>query len=123
MRRELHVRFCESGGVRSPSATRLTFSTIRRNFPPAVAYRDDAGKWTIGEAVMGAVREGGFGINPAKTRFLPSGYRFGKTARLNRRRHSGRLREEILNNHAAHSMVCVHYRIFNFRGRPYSDQS
>ena len=26
MRRELHVRFCEGGGVRFPSATRLIYS-------------------------------------------------------------------------------------------------
>ena len=30
MRRELHVRFCEGGGVRFPSATRLIYSLALR---------------------------------------------------------------------------------------------
>lgn len=53
----------------------ITLSTTHHGFPPAIAYRDSAGKWTISHAVISVVKEEGFEINRAKTRFLPAGYR------------------------------------------------
>jgi len=39
MRRELHVRFCEGGGVRFPSATRLVICCRARADEALVAMR------------------------------------------------------------------------------------
>ena len=60
MRRELHVRFCEGGGVQFPSATRLVMGFERQ---------DDA------QRVMAVLpkRMGRFGLtlHPDQTRLLP----------------------------------------------------
>lgn len=62
MRRELHVRFCEGGGVRFPSATRLVIGFERE---------DDA------KRVMGVLGQRfarfGLKLHPDKTRLLPFG--------------------------------------------------
>ena len=62
MRRELHVRFCEGGGVRFPSATR-----------PVVGfqYRDDAE--TFQRALATRLAQFGLELNAAKTRLLEFG--------------------------------------------------
>ena len=62
MRRESHVRFCEGGGVRFPSATRLVIGFERQ---------DDAERVMV---VLGK-RMGRYGLtlHPDKTRLLPFG--------------------------------------------------
>ena len=65
MKREFHVRFCEGGGVRLPSATRLVVGFEHR---------------TEAEALLAALRERfarfGLELHPEKTRLI----RFGRSA-------------------------------------------
>jgi len=62
MRRELHVRFCEGGGVQLPSATRLVVG---------FQHRDDA------ERFLADLRERfarfGLALHPDKTRLIEFG--------------------------------------------------
>ncbi len=60
MRRELHVRFCEGGGVQLPSATRLV---------GAFGRADEADRF-LGELGQ-RVAKFGLRLSPAKTRRLP----------------------------------------------------
>jgi RNA-directed DNA polymerase len=56
MRREFHVRFCEGGGVRAPSATRLVI--LCRTREEADAALAEVRAW---------VGENGLALHPAKT--------------------------------------------------------
>jgi hypothetical protein len=62
MRRELHVRFCEGGGVRLPSATRLVVG---------FQYRDEAEAFQ--RALATRLAQFGLALNAAKTRLLEFG--------------------------------------------------
>ncbi len=62
MRREFHVRFCEGGGVRFPSATRLVIGFRRK---------DDAEQ--VLEWLTARLAEYGLTLHPQKTRILPFG--------------------------------------------------
>jgi RNA-directed DNA polymerase len=48
----------------------ITFSTNQKQFPPALAFRDEAAssEWTLGQELIAKVSNTGFSINPAKTR-------------------------------------------------------
>lgn len=65
MRREFHVRFCEGGGVRFPSATRLVLG---------FQYESDARKFRT--ELDGRLSTFGLELHPDKTRLL----RFGRFA-------------------------------------------
>src|SRR4051812_27145107 len=60
MRRESHVRFCEGGGVRFPSATRLVIGFGRE---------DDARR--VMEVLPKRFGKYGLTLHPAKTRLIP----------------------------------------------------
>ena len=65
MRRELHVRFCEGGGVQFPSATRLML---------CFQYREDAER--VLEVLSKRFAKYGLTLHPEKTRLLA----FGRSA-------------------------------------------
>jgi len=69
MRRELHVRFCEGGGVRFPSATRLVVGFQHRN--DAVRYQ---------RYLTERLKENSLELHPEKTRLIE----FGRFAADNR---------------------------------------
>jgi RNA-directed DNA polymerase len=48
----------------------LTFSTNRKEFPPALAHREDkpGSEWLLGATLISAIERCGFAVNPAKTR-------------------------------------------------------
>jgi len=71
MRRELYVRFCESGGVRFPSATRLIVG---------FQYRTDADRFL--ENLRERLAKFGLELHPDKTRRIE----FGRFAEENRKR-------------------------------------
>jgi len=71
MRRELHVRFCEGGGVRFPSATRLVME---------FEHRQDAERCLA--AWQTRLEPFGLALHPDKTRLLE----FGRFAAMNRQR-------------------------------------
>ena len=73
MRREFHVRFCEGGGVRAPSATRLLLTFERRV---------DADR--MATALAERLAKFGLRLHEAKTRLIE----FGRFAATNRRRRS-----------------------------------
>src|SRR5215472_5895411 len=78
MRRELHVRFCESGGVRFPSATRLIVTSKSKE----LLERD------VKPLVKQFLRERGLELSPTKTviTHLEMGFDFlGQTIRKYRR--------------------------------------
>jgi len=60
MRRESHVRFCEGGGVRLPSATRLVF---------VFAQKEDAER--VFEVLPKRFAKYGLTLHPDKTRLIP----------------------------------------------------
>ncbi len=70
MRRELHVRFCEGGGVRFPSATRLIVG---------FEHREGAARF-LGE-LRDRFARFGLTLHPDKTRLIE----FGRHANRNRR--------------------------------------
>jgi RNA-directed DNA polymerase len=66
----------ECGSRYTRYADDLSISTHFSRFHPAIAQKDpDTKKWELGEHVTDIVASNYFKINPAKTRFLPSGYR------------------------------------------------
>src|SRR2546425_817627 len=73
MRRELHVRFCEGGGVRFPSATRLVICSRARADEALVAMRSMMSrlKLTVNESKTRVCR-----LPEEKFDFL--GYTFGR---------------------------------------------
>ena len=73
MRREFHVRFCEGGGVRAPSATRLLLTFERRV---------DADR--MATALAERLAKFGLRLHEDKTRLIE----FGRFAATNRRRRS-----------------------------------
>ena len=78
MRREFHVRFCEGGGVRFPSATRLV-----------ILCRSEAEAQQALERVWAWTAEAGLTLHPEKTRIVDAnqegfeflGYRFERGQR------------------------------------------
>ena len=71
MRREFHVRFCEGGGVRAPSATRLVVG---------FEYEGDARRFL--DAMRERLGEFALTLHPDKTRLIE----FGRFAAVNRKR-------------------------------------
>ena len=59
MRRELHVRFCEGGGVRLPSATR-----------PIVHCRSEGQARALRDAIRARFEQCGLELHPVKTRIV-----------------------------------------------------
>jgi RNA-directed DNA polymerase len=71
MRREPHVRFCEGGGVRSPSATRLV-----------VGFQHEIDARRFWDAMRERLQEFALSLHPEKTRLIE----FGRHAAANRKR-------------------------------------
>src|SRR2546425_5274069 len=71
MRRELHVRFCEGGGVRFPSATRLV-----------VGFQTKADAVRFWAELIERMRKFSLELHPEKTRLLE----FGPFAAENRKK-------------------------------------
>ena len=73
MRREFHVRFCEGGRVRFPSATRLI-----------IGFELDKDARCFQEAMCDRLREFSLSLHPEKTRLIEFG-RFAVERRAHRR--------------------------------------
>ena len=73
MRREFHVRFCEGGRVRFPSATRLI-----------IGFELDKDARRFQEAMCDRLREFSLSLHPEKTRLIEFG-RFAVERRAHRR--------------------------------------
>ena len=71
MRRESHVRACEGGGVRFPSATRLV-----------VGFQHETDARRFWEAMRERLQEFALSLHPEKTRLIE----FGRHAAANRER-------------------------------------
>jgi len=94
MRREFHVRFCEGGGVRFPSATRLV-----------ILGRSEAEAQDALQAVQEWVAVNGLTLHPDKTRlgdgrepgrgFEFLGYRFEAGKRLVRKKSLKTLKDKV----------------------------
>ena len=92
MRREPHVRFCEGGGVKLPSATRLV-----------ILCRSKAEAEEALEEVRGWTAQAGLTLHPVKTRIVNAdegsfdflGYHFERGMRWPRRKSLDKLKDTI----------------------------
>jgi len=93
MKRELHVRFCEGGGVKLPSATRLVI--LCRSEAEAEEALEEVRQWTV---------QAGLTLHPTKTRIVNAdgqggfdflGYHFERGKRWPRRKSLDKLKDTI----------------------------
>jgi RNA-directed DNA polymerase len=93
MRRELHVRFCEGGGVKLPSATRLVI--LCRSEAEAEEALEEVRRWTA---------QAGLTLHPVKTRIVNAeeqggfdflGYHFERGMKWPRRKSLDKLKNTI----------------------------
>src|SRR5215204_4348819 len=93
MRREFHVRFCEGGGVKLPSATRLVI--LCRSEAEAEEALEEVRQWTV---------QAGLTLHPTKTRIVNAdgqggfdflGYHFERGKRWPRRKSLDKLKDTI----------------------------